>query len=99
MTYYKFYFFSILFLSLLIWNIIVYAIYYIDKRKSIKNKWRISEKALILIAFLFGSFGAISAMYLVRHKTKHVKFKVLIPLALVLNTTIICLVSYFVITK
>jgi uncharacterized membrane protein YsdA (DUF1294 family) len=47
---------------------------YIDKRKAIKNKWRISETTLIMLAVIGGSVGSILGMNIFRHKTKHLKF-------------------------
>jgi len=71
--------------TLTIWNIITFAMYSIDKRKARKNKWRISETTLIACAFLMGSFGALLGMNVFRHKTQHLKFKLLIPLAVLVN--------------
>lgn len=74
---------------LVIWNTIVFAIYGIDKYKAVKNKWRISEKVLILCAFLMGSAGAILGMEIFRHKTKKLTFKIAIPLAFLANCGVI----------
>ena len=65
-------------------NVITFAIYGIDKWKARKNKWRISEAALLIWAFLGGSPGALLGMQIFRHKTKHWKFKILVPLFLIL---------------
>ena len=70
------------------WNGIVCLLYGIDKYKAIKNQWRISEKLLIGLAFLMGGLGAFFGMLLFRHKTKQLKFKILVPLALLLNGVI-----------
>lgn len=53
----------------------------LDKRKAVHNKWRIPEYTLILIAFLGGGIGTFIGMRWFRHKTKHFKFVLLIPLA------------------
>lgn len=68
-----------IFKILLIINIIVALIYGLDKYKAIKNKSRISENFLLTIA-LFGSIGALLGMQIFHHKTKKLKFKILIPL-------------------
>lgn len=73
------------FLLLSLWNVVVFAVYAIDKYKAKRNKWRIPEKTLILLAFLGGAYGALAGMYMIRHKTKHLKFQILVPLAAVLN--------------
>lgn len=56
-----------------------------DKQKAIKNKWRIPEATLIGIAILGGSLGAILGMRIFRHKTKHLKFSLGLPIILVLQ--------------
>ena len=73
---------------LFIWNIAVFLTYYSDKRRSIKRQWRIPEATLIIMALAGGGLGAICGMYLIRHKTKHLKFQILVPLALVLQIAI-----------
>lgn len=67
----------------------------IDKRKAKKGRWRISEKTLFVQAFLGGSVGALMGMYCFRHKTKHRKFVVGMPLILVLQIGIAVTVAYF----
>lgn len=71
--------------ALVIWNLAVFLMYYSDKRRSIKRQWRIPEATLITMAFAGGGVGALCGMYLIRHKTKHLKFQLLVPLALVLQ--------------
>ncbi len=66
-----------------------------DKVKAINNQYRVSEKALFLIALILGGIGIYIGMYLFRHKTKHVKFTVGIPLIIILNIlTIYYLISH-----
>jgi uncharacterized membrane protein YsdA (DUF1294 family) len=60
-------------------NIIGFLVMYIDKRRAIKGKWRISEKNLFLVAIIGGSLGAIISMNLFRHKTRHWYFKYVLP--------------------
>lgn len=76
---------------LVIWNIIVFAIYGIDKFNAINNKWRISEKNLLLMALFMGGFGAFLGMQFFRHKTSHMQFVVGIPLIMFLNLGVIYL--------
>ena len=57
----------------------------IDKYKAKKNLWRIRESTLLLIAVIGGSIGALAGMYTFRHKTKHLKFTLGIPVILVLQ--------------
>ena len=64
-------------------NLFAYILYGVDKSKSKKAKWRISERALIIIALVGGSVGALLAMKKFHHKTKHKKFTIGVPLILV----------------
>ncbi len=73
-------------------NLFAYILYLIDKRKSRKAKWRISEKTLIVTALLGGSVGALLAMKAFRHKTKHKKFTIGVPLILVAQVVLLILI-------
>lgn len=55
----------------------------VDKQKARKKLWRIPEATLMTIAALGGSVGSLAGMYTFRHKTKHLKFTLGIPLILV----------------
>lgn len=70
---------------ILIINILGFVQMYIDKKYAIKHKRRISEKHLMITAFIGGAFGTWISMYLNRHKTAKMKFKIGIPLAFFLN--------------
>lgn len=80
---------------LLLINIVGFALMGIDKERAKKRKWRIKEKNLFLVAFIGGSFGSILGMHFFRHKTKHMKFLIGMPLILVLHVIIIGLVMIF----
>ena len=69
----------ILFIYLAIINAISFLLMLVDKYKAKKNLWRIPERTLMGFAAIGGSIGALAGMYLVRHKTKHLKFTVGIP--------------------
>ena len=66
-------------LYLLLINAAAFMLMLADKRKAIKNRWRIPERTLILSAALGGSIGALLGMYTFRHKTKHLKFTLGVP--------------------
>lgn len=72
-----------------VYNLVVFCIYGYDKRCAIKDKWRVPEKVLIGLAFLGGSVGAYLGMTVFRHKTKHTKFTVLVPLALLIHIVLV----------
>ena len=79
---------------LIIINIITFLAMWIDKRKAKKGKWRISEGALFVLAFLGGSIGGIAGMYTFRHKTKKTRFKIGFPLILIIQT--LCVILFLV---
>lgn len=64
---------------LLAWNLVVMFTYAADKRKARKGAWRIPEATLLTMAWAFGGLGAVLGMYLFRHKTKHIRFILLVP--------------------
>lgn len=65
---------EILYLYVIAWglfSLICFGFYYIDKKRAIKNKFRIKESTLLSTTFLMGSLGALVGLYVLRHKTKH----------------------------
>ena len=75
--------------AILIWNLLVFMIYGIDKSKARKGAWRIPEKYLLSFAFLCGGFGAWLAGVTFHHKTRKWYFKTVWFLGIV--TTIVAL--------
>ena len=80
----------------LIWNLITFLHMGIDKRKAVKEKQRISEKTILLSAFLMGAVGSGAGMLVFHHKTKKWKFRILVPLALAVNLAVICIGIYLI---
>ena len=70
---------------LLVMNVITFFGYASDKRKAKKGAWRTPEATLIGLAWAFGSVGAMIGMYGCRHKTKHIKFIILVPMAFIVH--------------
>ena len=79
-------------LYFLIINALGFALMLVDKHRARKKLWRVPESTLIGIALLGGSLGCLIGMYTVRHKTRHPKFTIGIPLILVIQLS---LVFYF----
>jgi len=69
----------------IVWNIVTFVLYGVDKHKAKNNVWRVSEKDLLICAFAMGAIGAGIARFAFRHKTLKTKFNMLIPTALVVN--------------
>ena len=75
--------FIVVFLAI---NLFTFLLYMADKRKAKKNKWRISEAVLIFFTIMMGGIGAFFGMVLLRHKTKHIKFKAVTAIGLIIAT-------------
>ena len=73
---------KILLVYLLTVNAAAFLLMLVDKFKAKRNLWRIPEATLIGSAVIGGSIGALLGMYTVRHKTKHLKFTIGIPVIL-----------------
>ena len=74
-------------------NALAFLLMLADKLKAKKGAWRIPEATLMGIAALGGSIGAIFGMYLVRHKTRHIKFTLGLPLILTMQLVLIYLIN------
>ena len=74
----------ILFGYIALMSVAAFALYGVDKARSKRRAWRIRERTLLLFAFLGGAPGAFLGMLAFRHKTQHLKFTLLVPIALVL---------------
>lgn len=84
--------FKVLLVYLLIINAASFILMLVDKVKARKNLWRIPEATLFLVAAIGGSVGSILGMYTFRHKTKHIKFIVGMPLILAAQIVIAILI-------
>lgn len=67
---------------LLIINALGFLLMLADKFKAKRGLWRIPEATLMTVAAIGGSIGSLMGMHTFRHKTKHPKFTVGIPLIL-----------------
>lgn len=76
---------TFLILYIILINLTGFLLMGIDKRRAVRRKWRIPERRLFAVAFLFGSVGILTGMYVFRHKTKHLSFAIGIPAILVVQ--------------
>lgn len=76
---------------ILIINIATFLIYGLDKWKAQRKQWRIPESALLILAAIGGSIGALAGMSLWHHKTQHPKFKFGVPLILLVQIAVVVL--------
>lgn len=78
---------------LVVINLVAIILIYIDKQKAKKHQWRISEDTLIGVSIIGGGIGALWGMHVFRHKTKHAKFTIGIPLIIAIQAL---LILYFI---
>ena len=70
----------ILIVYLILINLVGFFLYGLDKAKAKRKGGRIPERTLLWVALIGGGAGCWLGMVLFRHKTKHIRFKILVPL-------------------
>ncbi|BBI35348.1 DUF1294 domain-containing protein [Cohnella abietis] len=75
-------------------NFITFFVFAHDKSQAKRRGRRVPERTLFLLAAVGGSVGAIVAMRVLRHKTKHLTFVIGMPAILVIQ---VALVSWYLI--
>ena len=66
-------------------NIVLYVTMVIDKKKAIKDQWRIPEKNMFILAVLGGGLGGLCAMVFKRHKNRHLDFIMVFTITSILH--------------
>lgn len=79
---------------LLLVNILTFALFGIDKWKARNHRYRIPEATLLGAAVLGGSIGGICGMDFFHHKTLHKKFKLGLPLILLVQAGIAAIIYF-----
>ncbi len=79
---------KIIYIWLGIINVVGFLMMGIDKYKAKHKRWRISEAALFVVAIIGGSLGSFVGMQAFRHKTKHKKFTIGIPLIILVHAAL-----------
>lgn len=69
---------------------VVITIY--DKVRAAGHKYRVSEFTLLLISSLGGSAAMLLTMLIIRHKTRHIKFMLGIPMIILIQ----CVIAFFI---
>lgn len=76
-------------------SIIAVVITVMDKSKAIKNRRRIPESTLLLWSAFGGSVAMLLTMLQIRHKTRHIKFMIGIPVIIFLQAALIYIFIHF----
>lgn len=85
---------QIFIIYLIIINILGFIIMGLDKYKAKMGDRRIPENTLFTFTVLGGGVGTIAGMYVFHHKTKKMKFKIGMPLILILEILIFIYLKY-----
>ena len=89
-------FLFILAIYLILINLIAVIVTIYDKLCAVKRRWRVKESTLLILSALGGSISMYITMLLIRHKTRHIKFMLGIPLILIFQLLIAFLIwRYF----
>lgn len=74
-------------------NLAVFILMGVDKWKARRGRYRIPENTLLLWCALFGGLGGWLGMQVFRHKTRHAKFSITVPVLMLAQLGL--LVAYF----
>ena len=85
-------FLFILAIYLILINLIAVIVTIYDKLCAVKRRWRVKESTLLILSALGGSICMYITMLLIRHKTRHIKFMLGIPLILIFQLLIAFLI-------
>lgn len=66
-----------------------------DKKRAINGEFRIRESLFFILSLLGGALGAMLGMRYCRHKTKKPAFKILVPVFLLLNLSVLFLIYFY----
>lgn len=81
---------------LIVINLITFTAFGADKLFAIKKRSRISERTLLLLSFVGGSVGGLTAMYIFWHKVRKLKFTLAVPLMLILHVAAFLYIKGFI---
>lgn len=76
-------------LFLMIWNLVVFLVYGLDKGKARKGSYRISEKTLLMMTYVGGGLGAWAGGTHFRHKTQKKYFQLAWAVGVLIDTLLI----------
>lgn len=76
-------------------SVVTLVVYAVDKLAAVRGAWRISERTLHTLEFLFGWPGAWLAQQLFRHKSSKREYRVVFCLMVVLNIALVWVLRRF----
>lgn len=69
-------------------SFLTWILFGLDKWKAIHGKWRIRESTLLGLSLIGGAAGGLAGMYLFRHKIRKMRFRIGVPLMLLVQAAL-----------
>ena len=76
-------------------NVILFLFMRIDKNRAIANKWRVSERTLLMLSAVGGCIGGYIAMFAFRHKVRKFYFHLVFITSILFHSLCIILFIKF----
>ena len=89
--------FILIYLALM--AVVAVTITAVDKMAAIKGRRRVPESTLMLVGLFGGALPMYVTMKVIRHKTKHKKFMIGLPLEIALHAALVCLGVWLYLNK
>ncbi len=86
---------TIIFSLLFVLNVVAFFVFVADKHREQNEKERISASSLTALSICGGAYGAAMAMLLFKAANEIKKFKVLVPIALLLWLVLVVMLKCF----
>jgi uncharacterized membrane protein YsdA (DUF1294 family) len=78
-------------------NLYGWSLFFLDKRKAAhQGKFRIPENTFFIVSLCGGGVGTYVGMLLHRHKTKHIRFKLIIPVLMFTSLVVFSYGFYYI---
>lgn len=78
----------VIFSIYLFMSLVCFILFFIDKKRSETNGWRIREYYLHLVELLGGWPGALLGQKFIRHKTKKISYRIILWLIILVHAAI-----------
>ncbi|MCI8342140.1 MAG: DUF1294 domain-containing protein [Firmicutes bacterium] len=70
-------------------NVVLFAVMWMDKLRAKKEKWRVPESTLFVVALLGGGIGGFGAMAAFHHKNRKIVFYLIFGISTMLHAAIL----------
>ncbi len=84
---------------LAVMSLVAFCSYKKDKELAKNRSYRTPEKTLLLMAACFGGIGAFAGMKVFHHKTRHLRFQIIVPLCMIVQLALLGFLCYLAFVK